>query len=428
MEELHDFFQGELEKDFGYEDDRVIEILQSSMDELSRSKLIVPPPRDDDSELPKKPFGVFVPFTIDQMIGRSTNKYFDDETKTENVLSIPADGGPVIAPAMSPKSKRISEASSYGKRSYSIVDVDGMTVDDGLSTKMSLTDYRSSQASFIDNASVADSREKSASGDTLNKGERFISRLSIPECANKGQNLQVWKDSSQNGLHKTALECNLRSSANVPGHRRQNSTGSEFVLRKFSAANDKEFDSKYQEFDFHPSNDDPANYRKTGNFHTSRAVIYPKRQEFFTPSSTEANLMMPSLDRYKHRKNFLDSASGNKFSILPDSYKKFSLPQTDSIASHDPRNGPTRSALVSDVYIPTNSTFLSSWNTNNQNNSSSPQSNTTIKGRRPPEGFASSIPYYGISVRARVNSFSGRDAGPPRSMNANQCGLPESNC
>ena len=50
------YFYGRLEKDFGYDDDYVIESLEKAMEELRKAKLDHPgaPP---DSELPQQPFG-----------------------------------------------------------------------------------------------------------------------------------------------------------------------------------------------------------------------------------------------------------------------------------------------------------------------------------------------------------------------------------
>ncbi|KAJ8381553.1 hypothetical protein SKAU_G00023310 [Synaphobranchus kaupii] len=56
MEELVEFLQVTLSKDFFFEDDFVIDQLQNSMSELRRSKLELPAPGRED-EFPKKPLG-----------------------------------------------------------------------------------------------------------------------------------------------------------------------------------------------------------------------------------------------------------------------------------------------------------------------------------------------------------------------------------
>ncbi|XP_053321195.1 USP6 N-terminal-like protein isoform X2 [Spea bombifrons] len=56
MEELIEFLQENLAKNFGFEDDYVIDQLQLSMSELKRAKLDLPPPGKDE-EFPKKQLG-----------------------------------------------------------------------------------------------------------------------------------------------------------------------------------------------------------------------------------------------------------------------------------------------------------------------------------------------------------------------------------
>uniref|UniRef100_A0A4W4FWN2 USP6 N-terminal-like protein n=1 Tax=Electrophorus electricus TaxID=8005 RepID=A0A4W4FWN2_ELEEL len=60
MEELVEFLQVTLSKNFFFEDDFVIEQLQNSISELRRSKLELPPEGKDD-EFPKKPLGLLPP-------------------------------------------------------------------------------------------------------------------------------------------------------------------------------------------------------------------------------------------------------------------------------------------------------------------------------------------------------------------------------
>lgn len=71
MEEIVGFLQVRLEKDFGYDDDTVIEALQACMEELQKAKLLLPPPgRSPSNELPQRPFGLVVEPTLEQRIGR----------------------------------------------------------------------------------------------------------------------------------------------------------------------------------------------------------------------------------------------------------------------------------------------------------------------------------------------------------------------
>jgi len=106
-DELFGFFQGNLEKDFGFSDDQTIESLKLCMSELQRVNLDLPPPPIDSSEFPSRPFGLFVPPSVEQIIGRRTL-----ESETELLrgrrathlhmtghrmsISIPPDGGPAF--------------------------------------------------------------------------------------------------------------------------------------------------------------------------------------------------------------------------------------------------------------------------------------------------------------------------------------------
>ena len=100
-----DFFQGDLITDFGFTDDHVIDSAVSCGAELKRVHLDLPPPPPDAAEYPTRPFGLFVPPSVEQQIGRSIL-----ETQSELLsgrrpalrrdsrlsISIPPDGGPVI--------------------------------------------------------------------------------------------------------------------------------------------------------------------------------------------------------------------------------------------------------------------------------------------------------------------------------------------
>lgn len=60
--------QTKLHKDFGFDDDYVIKMLEKSMDELRKAKLDLPPPATA-SELPQREFGVFVEPTFEAKVG-----------------------------------------------------------------------------------------------------------------------------------------------------------------------------------------------------------------------------------------------------------------------------------------------------------------------------------------------------------------------
>ena len=58
LEDTINFLQVDLEKDFGYDDDEVIEALFNSMKELKNRKLDRPADEPSADELPSKPFGI----------------------------------------------------------------------------------------------------------------------------------------------------------------------------------------------------------------------------------------------------------------------------------------------------------------------------------------------------------------------------------
>ncbi|XP_031438164.1 USP6 N-terminal-like protein isoform X2 [Clupea harengus] len=100
MEELVEFLQVSLNKDFFFEDDFVIEQLQNSMSELRRAKLELPPPGKEE-ELPKKPLGQLPPEPL-------TNHMANGQTPGGQAVDGPASRGP------SPANKSVSLAVGVG--------------------------------------------------------------------------------------------------------------------------------------------------------------------------------------------------------------------------------------------------------------------------------------------------------------------------
>ncbi|KAL2102617.1 hypothetical protein ACEWY4_001785 [Coilia grayii] len=86
MEELVEFLQVTLSKDFFFEDDFVVEQLQNSMSELRRAKLELPPPGKEE-EFPKKPLGQLPPEPL-------TNHMANGQTLGGQTVDGPASRGP----------------------------------------------------------------------------------------------------------------------------------------------------------------------------------------------------------------------------------------------------------------------------------------------------------------------------------------------
>lgn len=176
MEELLDFFQGSLVKDFGLDDDHVMESLHDITEDLRRVKMDVPPKGDDALENPTRPLGVFVPPTIEQLISTADGK---DEIVAESDKrggtqqqrpNIPADGGPVVLP--SPLAKRMSRIGS-GRFSPSVEDAND-AVTDGASSHASAVEYQSSRTSMVDSLSDAACFNASGASEVPPTGEKTL--------------------------------------------------------------------------------------------------------------------------------------------------------------------------------------------------------------------------------------------------------------
>lgn len=161
MEEMVTTLQMDLAKNFGYDDDVVIESLSLCMEELRKAKMHLPPPpsRDSPIEIPTKPFGLFVPSSVEQFIGRRTLESEDDllHGGVKGILRVPADGG--IATVPTPVAQRFTV-----RARMSPVDFDDNGTGDGLSSMASYVDHRSSRTSF-----TADTSDVGSTGTTLSR-------------------------------------------------------------------------------------------------------------------------------------------------------------------------------------------------------------------------------------------------------------------
>ncbi|KAG0712358.1 USP6 N-terminal-like protein [Chionoecetes opilio] len=85
MDQILDYLQKKLEKNFGYEDDYVIESLEKVMDELKKAKLDHPGP-PPDHELPQQPFGMFVEPNIEKETGLRREFTEEERLITERLM------------------------------------------------------------------------------------------------------------------------------------------------------------------------------------------------------------------------------------------------------------------------------------------------------------------------------------------------------
>lgn len=87
MDGIVQYIQVELYKDFGFDEDHVIKTLEQSLEELKKAKLDVPPP-PGESEMPKRPFGVFKEPSFESQIGRRKSLFTEQEKQVTETVKL----------------------------------------------------------------------------------------------------------------------------------------------------------------------------------------------------------------------------------------------------------------------------------------------------------------------------------------------------
>ncbi|XP_048808020.1 USP6 N-terminal-like protein isoform X1 [Lagopus muta] len=105
MEELVEFLQETLAKDFFYEDDYVIEQLQNSISELKRAKLDLPVAGKED-EFPKKPLGQIPSGPQPAMLNSTPMLNGQNSTGTQTIRRTERRPSPVEEPENSPNNRK----------------------------------------------------------------------------------------------------------------------------------------------------------------------------------------------------------------------------------------------------------------------------------------------------------------------------------
>lgn len=85
MDEMTEFLQSRLHKNFGYDDDHVIKALRHSMADLRKYNMDLPPP-PNENELPKYEFGTFIEPDVQQIIGLRKSEFTPDERRTTKII------------------------------------------------------------------------------------------------------------------------------------------------------------------------------------------------------------------------------------------------------------------------------------------------------------------------------------------------------
>lgn len=162
MDTLLTFFQTDLEADFNYDDDTVIDQLQISLEDLRKAKMDVPP-KATNNELATLPFGLEIQPSVREIIAKRSDETFDEHFR-KNVKggkaafykkrglhgTTPEMGGRSGSDTRSIQSSRLSEYSTGDLSSY---------YDTAANSRLSIADLgtkspRSSRTSFAEGSDV----------------------------------------------------------------------------------------------------------------------------------------------------------------------------------------------------------------------------------------------------------------------------------
>jgi hypothetical protein len=90
MDEILQYLQVRLEREFGFDDDTAISNLEKALDELKRAKLDYPGP-PPQHELPRRPFGLFTEPTFEHKVGRRSSEFSAAERTTRKSVLLRRD-------------------------------------------------------------------------------------------------------------------------------------------------------------------------------------------------------------------------------------------------------------------------------------------------------------------------------------------------
>ena len=163
MDTLLTFFQSELEADFNYDDDTVIDQLQVSLEELRKAKMDLPP-KPKDNELPTLPFGLEIQPSIRQIIAQRKDETFDEHFRKNTKGGKAAyyrrrAAGNMTTPEMSRGGSDTRSIQSSRLSEYSVGDQSSY-YDTAANSRLSIADYssktspKSSRTSFAEGSDV----------------------------------------------------------------------------------------------------------------------------------------------------------------------------------------------------------------------------------------------------------------------------------
>ncbi|XP_037954501.1 USP6 N-terminal-like protein isoform X1 [Teleopsis dalmanni] len=118
MDSIIEYLQVKLHKNFGYNDDYVVEALERVMKKLKDLKLDVPPP-PKTNEFPTKPLGQFIEADIEKKIGRRRSEYTDTEKQVINdVISRQEQNAIEVQSTVSYETSECATGDAYSMKTY----------------------------------------------------------------------------------------------------------------------------------------------------------------------------------------------------------------------------------------------------------------------------------------------------------------------
>jgi hypothetical protein len=86
MDEITNYFQYKLHKNFGYSDNFVIKSLETTLSDLRSKKMELPAASSSDNEFPKNPLGTFIEPTIEKKLGLRTSCFTEAEKNVTDLI------------------------------------------------------------------------------------------------------------------------------------------------------------------------------------------------------------------------------------------------------------------------------------------------------------------------------------------------------
>ncbi|KAJ9597544.1 hypothetical protein L9F63_011602, partial [Diploptera punctata] len=120
MDDILQYLQVRLERDFGFDDDTAMTNLERALEELKRSKLDYPGP-PPQNELPRRPFGLFTEPTFERKVGRRSSEFSAAERAARESVVLRRDAAAselnnaVTAGDISPQSMRGGRTHTFDK-------------------------------------------------------------------------------------------------------------------------------------------------------------------------------------------------------------------------------------------------------------------------------------------------------------------------